>query len=397
MNSNDGSVCGQKTKGVMILAAKRDYYEVLGIGRNADEKEIKKAYRKLAKKYHPDTNSGDAKAEERFKEITEAYTILSDPEKKKLYDQFGHAAFDGGADGFGAYGGGTGTGSSGAGGAYGSGFYGKDSGYGFYGNGGRSGSYKGPDGSYREYHFSGNMDDMFGGMFDDFFGGSGSGGFGRQGFSGGFGQNTSSRGQTRYTGGFQQGQYRERGQDLSSDVSVSFEEAAFGCDKLLRISDADGTGKIQTLQVHIPAGIEDGKSIRLRGKGMSGTGGGESGDLLLKVHIAEKPGYERKGMDVYTTVSVPFTTAVFGGEVQVETLNGRVLCKIREGTQSGTKIRLKGKGIVSMKDASVHGDHYVTVQIQVPRNLSAEAKRKLKEYEAVCMKTGSGNGRGSAA
>lgn len=379
------------------MAAKRDYYEVLGIGRNADEKEIKKAYRKLAKKYHPDTNSGDAKAEERFKEITEAYTILSDPEKKKLYDQFGHAAFDGGADGFGAYGGGAGTGSHGAGGAYSSGFYGNDSGYGFYGNGGRSGSYTGPDGSYREYHFSGNTDDMFADVFEEFFRGKGTGGFGRQGFSGGFGQNASAGGQSRYTGGFEQDRYRSRGEDLLSEVSVSFEEAVFGCDKLLRISDPNGKGKTQTLQVHIPAGIEDGKSIRLRGKGMPGPGGGEAGDLLLKVHVAEKPGYERKGMDVYTTIRIPFTTAVFGGEVQVETLGGKVFCKIREGTQSGTRIRLKGKGIVSMKDASVHGDHYVTVQIQVPQNLSAEAKRKLKEYEAVCMQRGSGNGRGSAA
>lgn len=365
---------------VMILAAKRDYYEILGISRTADEKEIKKAYRKLAKKYHPDTNSGNARAEERFKEITEAYTILSDPEKKKLYDQFGHAAFDGGADGFGAYG---------AGGAYGSGS-------GFYGNEGRSASYAGPDGSYREYHFSGNMDDMFGDVFGDFFRGKDAGDFGRQRFSGGFRRNASSGGQNSYTG-FEQGQYRSRGEDLSSEVSVSFEEAAFGCEKILRIQDGNGAGKMQTLQVHIPAGIEDGKSIRLRGKGMPGFGGGEAGDLLLKVRVAEKAGYERKGMDVYTTVRIPFTTAVFGGEVQVETLGGKVFCRIREGTQSGTKIRLKGKGIVSMKDASVHGDHYVTVQIQVPQNLGEEAKRKLKEYEALCVQRGSGNGRGSAA
>ncbi len=118
---------------------------------------------------------------------------------------------------------------------------------------------------------------------------------------------------------------------------------------------------------------------------MPGTGGGEAGDLLLKVTVAPKPGYERKGMDVYTTVSVPYTTAVFGGEALVHTLYGDVMCKIKEGTQSGSKIRLRGKGIVSMKDSSVHGDQYVTIQIEVPRNLSPQARQKLKEFEEICQ------------
>ena len=117
---------------------------------------------------------------------------------------------------------------------------------------------------------------------------------------------------------------------------------------------------------------------------MPGTNGGESGDLLLKVKVTSKPGYERKGMDVYTTVNIPFTTAVFGGEAVVNTLYGNVLCKIKEGTQAGSKIRLRGKGIVSMKDPAVHGDQYVTVQIEVPRYLNPAAKQKLKEYEALC-------------
>ena len=156
-------------------------------------------------------------------------------------------------------------------------------------------------------------------------------------------------------------------------------------DVVIRLQDPSGAnGSVQSLKVHIPAGIDSGKSIRLRGKGMPGTNGGENGDLLLKVQVAEKPGYERKGMDVYTTVTVPFTTAVFGGEAVVSTLYGNVLCKIREGTQSGTKIRLKGKGIVSMNNPSVYGDQYVTVQIQVPRHLSAAAESKLREFEAVC-------------
>lgn len=147
----------------------------------------------------------------------------------------------------------------------------------------------------------------------------------------------------------------------------------------------DGSsGAPQTLQIHIPAGIDTGKSIRLKGKGMPGTGGGEPGDLLLKVTVGIRPGYERKGSDVYTTISIPYTTAVFGGEATVPTLYGNVICKIREGMQSGSKIRLRGKGIVSMKNPSVRGDQYVTIQIQVPQNLNYSAKEKLHEYAKAC-------------
>ena len=134
----------------------------------------------------------------------------------------------------------------------------------------------------------------------------------------------------------------------------------------------------------IASRIEDGKSIRLKGKGNPGFNGGEAGDLLLKVNIQPKPGYERNGMDVYTTTEIPFTTAVFGGEAKVSTLYGDVICRIPEGAQTGRKIRLKGKGIVSMKNPSVHGDQYVTIRIQVPQNLSPEAKEKLREFQQVC-------------
>ena len=356
------------------MAAKRDYYEVLGISKSADASAIKKAYRKLAKKYHPDTNPGNADAEKKFKEVTEAYNILSDPEKKKLYDQFGHAAFD---QTGGAYGG--------AGGAY--------SGGPFSGGTYRQ-TYGGPGGGYTEYHFEGgNMDDMFNDIFGDIFNHGSSGGFKRSGFGSGNNNGYSGSsfgGNSAFHGGFNTGNYRSKGSDLNAEVTVGFDEAAFGCDKVIRIQSPDGQGGVQSLKVHIPAGIDTGKSIRLRGKGNPGTNGGENGDLFLKVKVAEKPGFERKGMDVYTTVSVPFTTAVFGGEAIVNTLYGNVLCKIREGTQSGTKIRLRGKGIVSMKDPQVHGDQYVTVQIDVPRNLSAEAKQKLREFEAVsegCART----------
>ena len=149
--------------------------------------------------------------------------------------------------------------------------------------------------------------------------------------------------------------------------------------------------------MNIPAGIETGKSIRLRGKGSPGVSGGEAGDLLLKVTVDEKPGFRREGMDVYTTVQVPFTTAVFGGEVKIRTLTGEVLCKIKPGTQSGTKIRLKGKGIVSLSNSSVHGDQYAVVEIAVPKNLDPEARQKLKEFEAVLEKSGRGFHNGNVA
>ncbi len=324
---------------------KRDYYDVLGIGKQADENEIKRAYRKLAKKYHPDTNPGNKEAEQKFKEITEAYNVLSDKEKKKLYDQFGFAAFDG-----------AGNARADAGG---SGFSG------FGGQGGfRSGSFYTGDGSgYQEFHFEGNdMDDMFGDIFGNMF-------------HGGFGGHSGYRQQATY-----------KGEDLHADITVSFDEAAFGCEKMIHIQTADGRNNVQSLSVHIPAGIDDDKSVRLRGKGNPGIGGGENGDLLLKVHIAPKAGYERKGMDVYTTAEIPFTTAVFGGEASFPTLYGNVVCKVPAGTQSGKKIRLRGKGIVSMQNPNVHGDQYVTIQIQVPVTLTAEQRQKLHEFEAS-MKT----------
>ena len=360
---------------------KRDYYELLGLAKGADPSAIKKAYRKLAKKYHPDTNPGDKEAEKKFKEITEAYNILSDPEKKKLYDQFGHAAFDqsgaaGGTDTSGFYGGFYGSGFGGAGSdETGSGSNG-------FGSGGFSGGGFTGNGGYQEYHFEGgNMDDMF----EDIFGNM---------FHGGTSRKTSSRfGGSSFGGngfsdgghsGFQSSNFQSKGSDLNAEVTVGFDEAAFGCDKVITLQDPNAPGNLsQSLKVHIPAGIDTGKTIRLRGKGMPGVNGGDAGDLMLKVKVADKPGYVRNGMDVYTTVSVPFTTAVFGGEALVQTLYGNVLCKIREGTQSGSKIRLKGKGIVSMKNPSVHGDQYVTVQIEVPRHLTPQAKEKLREYEAL--------------
>ena len=312
------------------MEKKRDYYAVLGVDRNADDSTIKKAYRKLAKKYHPDTTVGNARAEEKFKEVTEAYEILSDHEKRKLYDRFGHAAFDG----------------SGAAYREAQPF---DDLFGGRGAHAYQGAYRGSgDGGGFEYHFEGDdMEDILKRMF----------------------------------GGGYEGSFGSESPDAEAEISVSFEDAIFGCEKTLRLED--GRGGVKNLQVRIPAGIDTGKCIRLKGKGNPGRNG-MAGDLLLRVKVGEKPGFERQGLDIYTTASIPFTTAVLGGEVTVDTLYGKVVCRVKEGTQSGTKIRLKGKGVVSMKDSGIHGDQYVTIQIQVPRHLNEEARRKLKEFEEAC-------------
>lgn len=359
------------------MNTKRDYYEVLGVSRDADAGAVKKAYRKLAKKYHPDTNHGDANAEQKFKEVTEAYSVLSDPEKRKMYDQFGHAAFDQNGQPGGQ--------------GYQNAYYSQD-----------------PNGGFHEFHFEGNMDDMgdiFGDAFKDIFrgggfskgasgrGGDSTGGF-RSHFDGGFGAGRGGahfggngfgdgNGFTHFggQGGFGRGQSAAKGEDLHADVTVGFDEAVYGCDKTISLRDA--SGKTQSLQVRIPAGIGEGQSIRLRGKGMPGHGAAD-GDLLIKVHIADKAGYERKGQDVFATVQIPYTTAVLGGEVRVHTLQGNVALKIKPGTQSGSKIRIRGKGIVSMKDPKSYGDFYVVVQIAVPRQLSPDAKEKLMAYKMAC-------------
>lgn len=370
----------------MIMASKRDFYEVLGIKKGASQSEIKKAYRKMAKKYHPDTNAGDEAAAEKFKEVSEAYSVLNDPEKKKLYDQFGHAAFDGTGQPGGSYG-------AGFGGAGGSGF---------------SGFSQGPDGSYQEYRFEGgNMDDILKDLFGHGFSGAGSSGTsgfgGASGFDGasGFGGFSGSSGKgfsggsgfSGFGGGAGYGSFTQDGENVHADINVTFDEAAFGGDRYFDLKDP--AGKKQSIKVHIPAGIDNGQSIRLRGKGMPGANGGKAGDLLLKVHVAARPGFERKGMDVYAPVRVPFTTAVLGGKVEVQTLRGKVKCTIKPGTQSGTKLRLRDKGIVSMKDPAKFGCHYAVVEIDVPKNLSEDAKQKLAEFDRAASACGAGGAAGA--
>ena len=324
----------------------KDYYEVLGVDKNADDETIKKAYRKLAKKYHPDTNAGNAEAEKKFKEISEAYAVLSDKEKRKEYDQFGSGDFDGGNP----FGGGTS--------------------YRYYTNGD-------PNQGYQEFHFEGgNMDDIMEELFGHM------GGMGHMG--GGFGSDHSHRSSRTsfYNSGFDNGfdggfAGSSMNNNIETEMTISFDDAVFGCDKLISLQDPHSSAAPKKLKVHIPAGIASGQTVRLKGKGRT-----SAGDLLIKVTVEEKIGYERKGMDIYTTVNIPYEIAALGGEATIPTLYGNVKCKIKEGTQSGCKIRLKGKGVVSMKDSSQYGDQYATVQIQVPRHLSEEAKQKLREYVA---------------
>lgn len=339
------------------MAAKRDYYETLGVNKSADKEAIKRAYRKLAKKYHPDTNAGDAHAEEMFKNVTEAYNVLSDEKKRKLYDEFGFAGLQEGFSEEAAR-----QAAQGGFGGFGEPF------------------------THQEFHFengSGDMDDIFS-MFGDMFshgGSSGSRGSYSTGGAGGFGGNSTDW--SSFTGGSARGRSTSRkGSDVMADLTISFDEAVFGCEKSISLQDPT-TGKVSNLSIHIPAGIESGKTVRLKGQGNPGRNGGAAGDVLLNVNVTPSREFERKGQNVYSTIRVPFTTAALGGKARVHTLYGDVECSIKAGTQGGSKIRLKGKGISSMKNPSVKGDQYVTVEISVPRRLTPRAKEALEEYRAV--------------
>ncbi len=328
------------------MNAKRDYYDILGVEKAADASEIKKAYRKLAKKYHPDTNSGNASAEGKFKEINEAYEILGNKEKRALYDKYGAIAFE------------PGFSPEAAENQYSSGFYHSDgagAGFGFGGKGAGFGFGAQSAGFDFSKQNAGESEVFWGDILDELF------------KNGSFHSGASAKNPVK-------------GSDAEAEITVSFDEAALGCDKMISLQNAH-TGDVQSLHVHIPAGVDTGSRIRLKGKGEPGPDKNKNGDLYLNVTVAKKPGYERRGRDIYTSIHIPYATAVLGGKVRIRTLYGDVMCSIKEGTQSGSKIRIKGKGIVSMKDPSVYGDLYVTVQVQVPTNLSPDAKQKLREFQ----------------
>ena len=360
------------------MADKRDYYEVLGVGKQATSDEIKKAYRVLAKKYHPDMNPGDKEAEVKFKEVNEAYEVLSDSDKRQKYDQYGHAAFDpsmGGGSGFGGFGGGFGA------------------------------------------------DFDFGDIFSSFFGGGGS-----------------SRSRANMP---------QDGDDIATRVTISFEEAVFGCKKEVSFQRVEacsdcsgsgaekgtkpetcqtchgsgrvtvqqqtmlgymqtqracqecrGTGKIiknpckncngkgfvkinKKLEVKIPAGIDSMQRIILRGQGSAGRNGGAAGDLIIEVRVREDKVFQRDGSNIYCEIPISFSEAALGADIDIPVLGGGTeKFQIPEGTQTGTSFTLKGKGIPSV-NSKRKGDLIVTVAVETPKNLTQEQKKLLQSFAAT--------------
>ena len=360
------------------MAEKRDYYEVLGVDRGADDATLKKAYRKLAKKYHPDMNPGDKEAEAKFKEATEAYGVLSDPDKRRQYDQFGHAAFENG-------GGGAGAG-------------------GFGGFGG--------------------FEDIFGDIFGDLFGGGGSRRRANNGPMKGanlravvhitfeeavFGCqkeleiNLKDTCTTCHGTGAKPGTSPETCSKCNGTGQITYtQQTMFGSVRnVTTCPDCNGTGKIirdkctvchgtgytssrKRIQVNIPAGIDDGQSIRIREKGEPGVNGGPRGDLLVEVQVTRHPIFQRQDMNIFSTAPITFAQAALGGDVKISTVDGDVLYTVKPGTQTDTKIRLKGKGVPSLRNSNVRGDHYVTLVVQTPTKLNEKAKEALRAFDEAC-------------
>ena len=362
------------------MADKRDYYEVLGVDRNASDSELKSAYRKLAKKYHPDTNPGDKEAEAKFKEASEAYAVLSDADKRRQYDQFGHAAFENGGGGAGGF------------------------------------------------DFSGmDMGDIFGDIFGDFFGGGS-----RRRDPNAPTRGANLRAQVRITleqacfgvekelelnlkdecetchgTGAKPGSSPEtcstcggKGQVVTTQKSlfgmvqnVSTCPHCHGTGKIIKekCADCHGTGYTSSrkkIQVSIPAGIDHGQSVRIRGKGEPGTNGGARGDLLVEVFVEQNPDFERRDYDLYSTVKISYPKAVLGGEIVVKTIDGDVAYTVKPGTQTGTRVRLRGKGVPSLRNKKLRGNHYVDIVVDVPTSITKEQKKLLQQLEDSFEKDG---------
>lgn len=291
--------------------SKRDFYEVLGVSRSASKEEIRKSYKKLARKFHPDVKPADADAEKKFSEITEAYDVLSDEDKRKNYDQFGH---------------------------------------GFRGGQGGGNPFQGGGASF-------DLDDILGGMFG---GGGGT-----------------------FRGGGRRGQARaQKGQDARAEITVPFTVAVEGGEHSVTLQSG---AKSERLSVKIPAGIDDGQSIRLAGQGNPGVGGGPAGDLIVLVRIAPHPWFKRDGQNLQVDVPVSPSEAALGAKIDVPTLSeGTVVMTVPPGTSSGAKLRLRGKGVRNHRTGET-GDQFVILKIVVPRDLSDESRslyERLAELDA---------------
>ncbi len=298
---------------IYTMTTKRDYYEVLGVSKNASDDEIKKAYRKLAIKYHPDKNPGDKEAEAKFKEISEAHEVLSDKQKRARYDQFGHAGVGGNA-GFGGA----------AGNPFGGGF-----------------NYNGQTFNF-DFGQGGGLDDILGSLF---------------GFGGG-------------------ARRPRRGVDYQTSVTITFEEAIFGTTETINVE-----GK--SMKVKIPAGIDDGMSIRLRGKGgPAPEGGTEPGDLYVRVKVKPHKSLTREGVIILSEQKIDMVDAALGCEVDVETVDGKITMKVPAGTQSGTPFKLSGHGVPFRADGD-RGPHIVTIIVETPKNLSKRQKELLEEFKGA--------------
>lgn len=359
------------------MADKRDYYEVLGVSKSASDDEIKKAFRKMAKQYHPDLHPGDKEAEEKFKEVNEAYEILSNPDKKAKYDQFGFAGVDPN----------YGAGAAGAGGFGGFGDMGDifDSIFGGFGFGGSSRASSNPNAPRRgsDIRASANIDFMEA----------------CKGKTVKVRVNRTVQCDECHGSGAAPGSSTKtcpecngKGQKVISQQSIFGSvrqvvtcDRCHGKGKIVEAScrKCSGQGVVKNsavVEVSIPAGIADGQMVRLAGAGNCGTNGGPDGDLLVSVNVRPDPIFERDGYDVWTEVPITYTQAVLGDEITIPTVDGKVTYTVPEGTQTGTVFRLRGKGIQKVHSSS-HGDHYVRVAIEVPRNLTKDQKNILKEFE----------------
>ena len=361
------------------MAEKRDYYEVLGIQKGASEDEIKKAYKKLARKYHPDMNPGDKEAEEKFKEVNEANEVLSDPEKKARYDQFGFAGVDpnyGAGAGGGAYGGGFDFGDLGD--IFGS----------FFGGGFGGGQRRNPNAPQRGESIRASVSVSF---TEAAFGCEKSVTLERSEQCPTCKGNGCAPGTTpeicpdcHGTGTVQTRRQTPMGVFASNGPC----RKCGGTGRLIHqpCPDCRGTGAVRkrkTIKVNIPAGIDHGQTISLRGQGNAGRNGGPAGDLLITVMVQPHELFRRDGVDVFCEAPITFTQAVLGAELEIPTIDGKVKYSIPEGTQTGTVFRLKGKGIPVLNGRG-RGDQYVTVTIETPRNLNKEQKEALRKFsEAV--------------